>query len=236
MSLPGDDATAGRALPLAGIGWAGPFPPSRPSTYMELRHASSGRLALIVVPDRRFLAIRGAGPRTAADFQLATTILRATAIVLRARVARDRFDTGRIGVLECLWWHPAALPPDEIQQSFDDRSTWQWQQMIAVPATASDDDAVDAIHESRRRAGRAVELVRLVELREGPSAQILHIGGSASEGASVVTLLDAIAAAGFRPDGAFHELLVADERDVLLGRARTILRVPVVPAQALPST
>jgi hypothetical protein len=49
---------------------------NKPSSPFEVRHASTHRPLLVVVPERRLLAIHGAGPRSAADFRLATTVLR----------------------------------------------------------------------------------------------------------------------------------------------------------------
>jgi hypothetical protein len=196
---------------------------------MELRHASTERLTLVVVPERRFLAIDGAGRPSAADFSVASTMLRAAAIVLRARSARGRLPADRIGVLECRWWTLPAPPLDELARAFADRTRWHWQQLIAVSDRVADDECEMAVDEAARRAGWPVRLVRLVRLTEGPCAQMLHVGGAASESVTLTRLLASLAGAGLRPSGPVHELRVADDREVPRERARAILRVPIEP-------
>ena len=61
----------------------------RPSSPFELRHASTHRPLLVIVPERRLLAINGAGPREAADFRLATTFLRTVGATVRRMAQRD---------------------------------------------------------------------------------------------------------------------------------------------------
>jgi hypothetical protein len=200
-----------------------------PSTYMELRHASTDRLTLVVVPERRFLAIDGVGRPSAADFSVATTMLRAAAVVLRARSSRGRLPADRIGVLECRWWTVPPPPLDKLPQAFADRTGWHWQQLIAVSDSVSDDDCETAIDEAASRAGWPARLVRLVRTTEGQCAQMLHVGGTASESLTLNRLLAALAEAGLRPRDAIHELRVADDRDVPRERARSILRLPIEP-------
>ena len=71
------------------------MPDGRPDAYkssspFELRHASTHRPLLVVVPERRLLAINGAGPRGAADFRLATTLLRTVSEAVASKLLRVR--------------------------------------------------------------------------------------------------------------------------------------------------
>ncbi len=199
-----------------------------PSTFMELRHAATDRLTLVVVPERRLLAIDGRGEPGAADFQHATTVLRAAAVVLRARLARSRLSVDRVGIFECAWWADPNGPAAGLGEwSFRDRSAWSWRQLIAIPARATERDAGEAIEEARRQAGRASALVRVIRLAEGRCVQLLHVGGLRTEPTSLARLFEAVAATELRPRGPIHELWVADERDVAPGRARAILRIGV---------
>jgi hypothetical protein len=119
------------------------------------------------------------------------------------------------------------LPPDELPKAFEDRSNWHWQQMIEVPEQASGEDVEAAIDETRRESGREKPLLHVITLTEGRAAQMLHLGGSASAGATLRALFDLLASSGLHPHGHIHELRIADESDVPAGRARSILRVPV---------
>lgn len=193
----------------------------------ELRHAATDRAIIVVVPERRMLAIDGLGEPRAADFVFAGKTLRNAGELLRKRLQREYGLERRVGVLECAWWTHPEPPSQDIVEAFADRSTWHWQQMIEIPSEATDADAEAVIEEARSRAGRAAPLMRLIRFNEGRSAQILHVGGPESQGRSVQALFDAVAKAGLRPHGHLHEIRVADHERVPQDRARSILRLPI---------
>lgn len=197
----------------------------RPSSPFELRHASTHRPLLVIVPERRLLAIHGAGPREAADFRLATTLLRTVGETVRATLLRRRRAEPVRSVLEVTWSVEPDLTVDEIVEVLS-RPTPRWRQMIEVPPIATEAMAVEAIDETRRRGGRDLPLVRLVRLTEGPAVQILRLG-SDDLLASIRKLHGFVAASGFRSSGDLHELVIADANAVGQARARSILRVPV---------
>lgn len=198
-----------------------------PSDLFERRHAATDRATIVVVPERRMLAIDGVGTPTASGYRLATDTLRTAAGILRATLLRTRRLSTEVGVVECAWWTHPEPAADEMATRFADRSAWHWQLMIEIPAQATDEEVRAAIDETRRRAGRAAPLVRLIRFAEGRSAQILHTGGQATEPAAVARLHAAIQDAGLRPHGHLHELHLAQPGRVPERRARTILRLPV---------
>lgn len=198
-----------------------------PSDLFERRHAATDRATIVVVPERRMLAIDGVGSPTASGYRLATDTLRTAAEILHTTLLRARrLDTG-IGLVECAWWIHPEPAPDAMAAAFADRSAWHWQLMIEVPDKATDEETLAAIDETRRRAGRAAPLVREIRFAEGRSAQILHAGGPATEPAAVAKLYAAIRDAELRPHGHLHELHLAQPGRVPERRARTILRLPV---------
>jgi hypothetical protein len=203
-------------------GHAGAYKPSSP---FELRHASTHRPLLVVVPERRLLAIHGAGPRRAADFRLATTLLRTVGEVIRAMVLRDRRAEPVRSVLEGTWPIQPGLTVDEIVVVLSSQ-TPRWRQMLELPHNATDAVAVEAIEEARRKGGRDTPLVRPIHLIEGPAMQILRLGTD-DEVSSIRKLYASVAESGFRASGALHELVIADPNAVGQARARSILRVPV---------
>lgn len=202
----------------------------QPSDVLELRHAATDRATIVVVPERRMLAIDGVGGPGAADYRFATETLRTVASNVRTRLARDTGIETRLGVVECAWWLHPEPAPDEMAEAFTDRSSWHWQQMIEIPPLATDEEAASAIDETRASAGRRTPLIRLVRFTEGRCAQILHTGGPASEPESVARLYHAVMVAGLRPHGHLHELHLADPARVPEDRARSILRLPIRPA------
>jgi hypothetical protein len=201
----------------------------------ELRHASTDRAIFIVVPERRLLGINGAGPRGAEDFRLATAVLRTVADLVRTSLARSQrharsqlFDPPR-RLAEVTWPIDGTLAIDEILEALMDPAQ-AWRQMIELPNAVTETDAVRAIDDARRLGGRDIPLVRLIRMREGPSAQILRVGTTPLPEA-VRTLLRLVLEAGARPVGHLHEIVLAEAGAVGPDRARSIVRVPIQIAQ-----
>ena len=200
-------------------------PETSTSTY-ELRHAATDRATIVVVPKRRLFAIDGVGEPTSATYRLASETLRAVSEAMRHRLrAAGRADPGRLAI-ETAWWTHPELPPEQMGDAFRDRGAWHWQQLVEVPPRASDADADAAIDEIRRGAGREAPLVRVVEIEEGRSAQILNLGAD-TEAASVRRLAAEIAATGLRAHGHLHQIFVSDPDVVGWAKARSILRLPI---------
>ena len=203
------------------------MPAELPSDEIELRHAATDHATIVVVPERRMFAIDGLGDPRTTGFMLASDTLRATGEALRTRVQREHGHKIARGVLECAWWTHPEPPSEDLATSFADRSTWHWQQMLEIPSEAGDEDAQAAIEESRSNAGPSSPAVRLIQFAEGRAAQILHVGGPATEYRSVVALYDAVNNAGLRPHGHLHEIRLSDYERVPGHRARSILRLPI---------
>ena len=199
----------------------------RQSDWLETSHAATDHPIIVVVGERRLIAIDGVGGPRGSDYRLASETLKKGLRNLRSRVAHGRQMTWRPGVLETAWWTHPELPPEEVPAAFEDRSTWHWQQMVEVPDQAAAQDVDAAIADTRREAGRPEPLMRAITLTEGRAAQMLHRGGSGSAATTLTALFDLLAADGLRPHGHIHELRVADEMDVPADRARSILRVPI---------
>jgi hypothetical protein len=203
------------------------MPTEQPSDRLELRHAATDRPTIVVVPERRMFAIDGLGEPRASSFVIASETLRTADEQLRERVHRRTGRKVSHADLECAWWTHPEPPSQDLANSFADRSTWHWQQMIEIAPDATDEEAAAAIDETRARAARAVPLVRVIRFAEGRSAQILHVGGPATEHRSVRALFETVAAAGIRPHGHIHEIRLADYERVPGERARAILRLPI---------
>lgn len=191
----------------------------------ELRHASTHRLLFVVVPERRLLAINGAGPRGAADFRLATTLLRTVGAIVRGKLLRVGRGEPVRALLEVTWRVEPGLTPDEVIEALSN-PTPRWRQMIELPQAATESMVVEAIAEARRQGGRDLALVRSFHFTEGPAAQILHLGID-DELSSIRKLFVFIGESGFIAGGDLHELVVADPTAVGRARARSILRVPI---------
>lgn len=202
--------------------------PATVSNFLELRHASTDHPIFVVASERRFFAIDGVGEPGAADFRLATAALRIVVEILLRRLRQAGIvTTMHAGPAECAWWPPSPLSPAELPVAFVDRSTWHWRQLLELPSRATESDALEAIDEGRRDAGRDVALIRRLDLTEGSAAQMLHIGPRGTEAVTVAKLFDAIVEAGLQPVGPLHTLTLADPEVAAHGLGRSILRQPV---------
>jgi hypothetical protein len=197
----------------------------RPSSPLELRHASTGRAIFVDVPERGLLAIHGAGPRGAADFRLATAVLRTVAEIVRTSLPHDRRAGPARQLLEITWPIDGSVTVDEIVEALDDPRQ-RWRQLTELPRLATEAAAERAIDEARRLGGREIPLVQMIHVREGRAAQVLRTADEPPM-ACVRRLLGLVLEAGCRPTGDLHELVLADPADVGRDRARSIVRVPI---------
>ena len=69
--------------------------------------------------------------------------------------------------------------------------------------------------------------LRVERWREGPSAQILHVGPYDAEVPTIERLHSAISTAGLHPRGRHHEIYLGDPRRSAPEKLRTIIRHPV---------
>lgn len=197
------------------------------SSSLELRHAATERISEVVVPRRRLFAIDGLGPPEASGFELASRALRSAAAAVGGAMARAGVVPPPRAAYEALWWPGPDVPPEALVETFADRRRWYWEQLLAVPEAATDAQAEAAIDLARRGAGRERALIRLVELTEGLSAQLLAIGGPASEAEALGRLLEHAANAGHAPRGRIHVIQLTSPDLVPIDRRRVIVRIPL---------
>ena len=205
--------------------------PTRPFDHGDLRTlawARRDRVRFVDLPEHRFLAIDGHDVPGSAGFVEAIGALFSVAYPLHFQLRARGVSGHRIGMLEALFWlTPDELVADDTSASDLDRA-WAWRLLIAVPDEADEHEVTTAIagNAPREFANRVYSL----RWTEGPSAQILHVGSYARETPTVSRLLAAIAHAGQRPHGAFHEIYLNDPQRVGEERTKTLLRQPVTPA------
>ena len=181
--------------------------------------------SLVDVPPFNYLMIDGHGdPNSSPEYIEALNALYSLAYTLKFALKKgpEAVDYTIMG-LEGLWW-----VPDMNQFSVDRKENWDWTMMILQPdfiTQAHFYAAVDEIH--KKKPSAALEKVRLECFNEGLSAQILHIGPYAAEGATVERLHQFIAEMGYALRGKHHEIYLGDPRRTAPEKLRTILRQPV---------
>ncbi|GAA5198491.1 GyrI-like domain-containing protein [Rugosimonospora acidiphila] len=181
--------------------------------------------ALVDAPTQRFIAIDGCGdPNTSPAYVRAVQALYTVAYTIkfssRSILGRDLV----VGPLEGLWWsdHPEVFTTRA-------KDAWQWRMLISQPDWIAD----DLVEEAKRAALAKKKLPTISEihyevLREGTSAQLLHVGPYDDEGPALARLHhEYLAANELRMSGHHHEVYLSDPRRTEPAKLRTILRQPV---------
>ncbi|WP_127792616.1 GyrI-like domain-containing protein [Agromyces sp. LHK192] len=205
---------------------------AHPSLYAASARAAKDWV-LVDVPPMRYLAVDGHGdPNAAPAYREAVEGLYATAYTVKFASKRESGRDFVVGPLEGLWRadDPATFVTRE-------KDAWRWTMLIAQPDwidEASVDAAITAVRakaaKQRQDAPPALDLVRLLHLHEGSSAQILHLGSYDDEGPTLARLHDEwMPGRGLTFAGDHHEIYLGDPRRTAPEKLKTILRQPVRP-------
>ncbi|MBM7503788.1 GyrI-like domain-containing protein [Agromyces aurantiacus] len=195
--------------------------------HRELYAPSARDFSLVDVPPMRYLAVDGHGdPNTAPTYAQAVEALFAVAYALKFRSRRELGRDVTVAPLEGLWRadDPAAFTARE-------KGAWDWTMLIAQPEWIDDALVAEAVAAVRAKGDRpALGLVRLRELHEGPSVQILHVGSYDDEAPTLARLHDEwMPQHGLTFAGDHHEIYLSDARRTAPEKLRTVLRQPVRP-------
>lgn len=179
---------------------------------------------LVDVPPLTYLMIDGQGdPNTAPIYSESVGTLYKLAYAIRF-LMRDEYDLD-FGVmpLEGLWW-----VADMNEFSYSDKSNWYWTMLIMQPPAVTA-EIVDAAREkvAKKHNPPLLPQVRLGELVEGRSAQVMHHGPYADEKPTIDRLHAFIASQGLSPHLKHHEIYLKDPTRCAPEKLLTILRHPV---------
>ena len=201
------------------------------ATTVDLRgelaevYTAAATPTLVQVPELRFLMIDGHGdPNTSPDYAEAVAALYAVAYTIRFALERGPAAVDApVMPLEGLW-----STPDMTTFSVEDKASWNWTMMIALPPQATPDVVAGARAAARRKKSlEAINRVREERHAEGLAGQILHRGPYREEGPTVARLHRFSEEQGCRLTGRHHEIYLGDPRRAAPEKLRTILRQPV---------
>jgi hypothetical protein len=197
--------------------------------HRELYAPSAREFTLVDVPPMRYLAVDGHGdPNSAAEYADAVEALYAVSYTVKFRSKRELGRDFVVAPLEGLWRadDPSVFVTRE-------KGAWDWTMLIAQPDWIDDAFVADAVAAARAKRDRpALDRVRLIELHEGPSVQILHLGPYDDEGPTLARMHDEwMPQHGLTFGGDHHEIYLGDPRRTAPEKLRTILRQPVRPVQ-----
>lgn len=192
-------------------------------TLKHLYAPSSREFSVVEVPAMQYLMVDGLGAPGGEAYSQAVEWLYAVSYPIKFR---SKLELGRdyvVPPLEGLWW------ADDMDVFVtDDRAKWQWTMMIMQPEWISESMFTDAATKAVKKLGDPPETMRLAELVEGTSVQILHLGPFADEAPTIARLHNEfLPDNGFTENGHHHEIYLSDPRKTAPEKLRTILRQPV---------
>lgn len=196
----------------------------------DLYRPSAKDFSEVIVPPLRYLAVDGHGdPNTSPDYSSAVEALFTAGYSIKFGVRARTGDDVVVGPLEGLWSSPDPT-------AFADRrkTDWSWTMLIPLPDVVSDADVTAGLASAAaKKPDVRVGDVRLVELDEGRSLQIMHLGSYDDEAATLARLHhEVMPALGVTWNGPHHEIYLGDPRRTPPERLKTVLRQPVRPIES----
>jgi hypothetical protein len=202
-------------------------PPTKVDRRRELKHlytASADTPTIVDVPELPFLMIDGHGdPNLSAAYREGMAALFAVSYALKFALKRASGVDHAVMPPEGLWW---VEPPARF--SLDDKASWSWTVMLGQPEPVTPELVAEAAAAAAKKkplpaAGR----LRLERFREGPAAQILHVGPYEDEPPTVERLDAFIVAEGYERTGKHHEIYLTDPSRTAPEKLKTLIRHPI---------
>ena len=188
----------------------------------HLYQPSATQVSFVDVPEMAFLMVSGIDANGRA-FQDAIQALYGVSYKIKFHIKKTRNIDYGVMPLEALWW---AEDMDDFINGRKDR--WHWTLMIMQPDIVLPADVDLAIAEQRKKDNtEALSRLSYSRFREGPSAQLLHIGPFSAEGPNIQKIHAAIIARSGHFDGQVqkhHEIYLSDFRKTAPEKLKTVLR------------
>jgi len=192
--------------------------------FKELYNPSAKKVAFVEVPGINFLMIDGMGDPKAPAFRQAAEALYTVSYTLKFM---EKKKVGGIDYtvmpLEGLWW------ADDLSDfAAGNMESWKWTVMIAQPDFISKDMVVEAVKQAgEKKELPALHLMRFETIREGHSAQIMHIGPYSAVAPTIQKVHDFMKENNFTFAGKHHEIYLSDPRKTAPEKLKTVIRQPV---------
>lgn len=179
------------------------------------------------VPVMNFYMVDGKGdPNTSSESKDAIEALYTVSYALKFMIKKGEMaiDYG-VMPLEGLWW-----ADDMSSFTVDDKSFWKFTYMIMQPSFVTKEMAEAAITEAvKKKKLNALSKVRFKSFKEGPAAQIMHIGPFSEEKPSIEKIHEFIRDHGYTFHGLkekHHEIYLSDIRKAAPAKWKTVIRQP----------
>ena len=195
----------------------------------DLYQPGSKDFVEVDVPNMTYLSIDGHGdPNTSPSYSAAVEALYAGAYAIKFALKARTGEDFVVGPLEGLW--SSADPTVFAERKKDD---WDWTMMIPLPGPVSSADITQGLaNASRKKPDLPIADLSAIDLAEGRSLQIMHVGTYDAEAASLARLhTEVMPTRGLIWNGRHHEIYLSDPRKASPDKMKTVLRQPVKPAR-----
>lgn len=185
---------------------------------------------LVEIEKAPFLSIVGKGDPSGQAFADRVQALYATAYTIKFIFKGQDKDFG-VPKLEGQWWYDqvryAGLTMDGAPKAVP-RQEWEYRLLIRLPDFVDRQDVASASEAvaTKKDIGLAREII-LLEMSEGKSVQMLHVGPFDKEPETLKKINAFIQENGLQQNGLHHEIYLSDFRKTSPEKLKTILREPV---------
>jgi hypothetical protein len=192
--------------------------------YNDLYKPKPKEVSFVDVPKLKFLAIDGKGdPNTSQEYKDSIEALMSVSFTTKFIMKKEHGEDYVVMPLEGMWW-----ADDMNNFSVDDKSDWKWKSLVMQPEFVKEEHLKQAEEKvAKKKDLPSLDKIEFIELDEGLSAQILHIGPFSEEGPTVEKLHEAIEENSYDFNGHHHEIYLSDIRRAKPEKLRTIIRQPI---------
>ncbi len=193
----------------------------------ELYAPPQDKFTLVDVPEIRFAAIDGEGDPQGDDCAEAVQWLYYLVHIVKPLVQERMGKKFAYPPLEVLHW--AENKEDFV---LGNRDKWKWRAMIVFVDWITQETFRSAIAEVEMKHGPAPKTLRLENLHEGKSVQIMHVGEYDDIGSICEKLYTKfLPENNLEPSGHYHEIYLNDPERTAPEKRKTLIRQPVVTPQ-----
>jgi hypothetical protein len=188
--------------------------------YKELYKQTPKKISFVEVPKLNYLSINGSGdPNTSQEYKDSIEALMSVSFKTKFITKKQHNKDYVVMPLEGLWW-----ADDMDNLSIEDKSNWKWKSLIMQPDFVSEEHIQQAKEEvAKKKNLPSLEKIEFIEIDEGLSAQILHIGPYSEEKPTVDKLHKEIEENNYDFNGLHHEIYLSDVRRAKPENLKTII-------------
>ena len=191
--------------------------------YKDLYKPKPKEVSFVEVPNFYYLAIDGKGdPNTSQEYKDSIEALMSVSYKTKFIMKKEHGKDYVVMPLEGLW------ADDMNNFSSKDKSNWNWKSLIMQPDFVKEEHIKQAKEEiAKKKNLPSLDKIEFIEINEGLSAQILHIGPFSEEKSTVEKLHNEIEENSYVFNGLHHEIYLSDIRRAKPEKLRTIIRQAV---------